>query len=269
MTSCLWQLAPFTPEYLPQAVRLSQQVSWPHRPQDWAMALAHSKGVVALENGRVVGTALVSLFGPVATLNMILVEAAMRGRGLGRQLMNAVIPGAADRELRLVATAQGLPLYQKMGFERAGHIQQFQGIVKGAEPEIPVSAGAGDLADLLRMDAAASGMARGDLLRAIASQGTVLRTEEGFAMIRRFGRGQVVGPIVAPDLPTARALLSGAAQQADGGFLRLDTGCPALGDLALLLGMDLAGGGTAMVRQARPRPQAKGRVFALVSQAFG
>ena len=64
-------LTAFTPAHLPQALRLSQQAGWPHRAEDWALTLSVSQGVVALDEGRVVGTALCSPFGPVASSSMV------------------------------------------------------------------------------------------------------------------------------------------------------------------------------------------------------
>lgn len=261
-------LAAFTPTHLPQALRLSQQAGWPHREQDWALTLSVSQGVVALEEGRVVGTALCSVFGPVANLNMIIVDETMRGRGLGRALMEAIIALAGDREMRLVATTDGLPLYEKLGFRAVGQIVQHQGIAIAATPELPVATGSpADLDRLALADRAASGMDRAPLLRTIAADGEVLLCNTGFALLRPFGRGRVVGPITAPDTATARALLAGAACRCEGTFLRADLRAgQGLEPLATTLGLAHAGGGTAMVRNPQtPVPT----THALISQALG
>lgn len=111
----------FQPDHLDAAVELSRQAGWPHRKEDWALVLSISNGFVALENGRVVGTAMATLLGDgCATVNMVIVDEAMRGRGLGRRLMDAAIGATEKRECRLVATADGLPLYQKNGLRRLG-----------------------------------------------------------------------------------------------------------------------------------------------------
>ncbi|MGH1354321.1 MAG: GNAT family N-acetyltransferase [Thalassovita sp.] len=264
------RLAEFTADHLPGAVRLSQQAQWPHRTQDWALTLSQSQGVVAIENDQVVGTALASLFGDVATLNMIIVDEALRGRKLGRKLMNAVIQIAGTCEMRLIATADGLPLYEKLGFKAIGEIQQFQGDAQAVAPEIPVEIGECDLDRLIEMDHAASGLERGDLLARIASVGTVFHCESGFAILRAFGRGQVLGPIVAADDRSARSLLAAAASHAMGGFLRIDTPSPELGEFVKTLGMAHVGGGTCMVLNPLSKaPDTKIRTFGLISQALG
>lgn len=264
------QLVPFEAAHLPGALALSQAAGWPHRTEDWALTLSVSQGVAAICGGRVMGTALCSLHGPVATLNMIIVDAALRGRGIGKQLMEGVIALAGTREMRLVATKEGKPLYQKLGFVETGAIIQVQGMAQVATPERPVTSGPCDPAPLAAMDHAASGMTRADLLARIAGQGTVLRTDGGFALLRAFGRGHVLGPVVARDAGAARALMAAGASQMAGRFLRMDLiGAQGLAAFAETLGLNDVGGGTAMVRAAQPRASSACQTHALISQALG
>ena len=122
-------LVAFGPEHLEAAVQLSRQAGWPHRLEDWQMAFILSKGAVAIEGGRVVGTVLTTSYeADCAAINMVIVDEAMRGRGLGRKLMDAALEIAGSRPLRLVATEQGLPLYEKLGFQKTGAIRQHQGV---------------------------------------------------------------------------------------------------------------------------------------------
>lgn len=264
------EITPFTEAHLPGALALSQAAGWPHRTEDWALGLTVSKGVVAIEARRVVATALCSFHGPVATLNMIIVDPSLRGRGLGRQVMEQIIALAGPREMRLVATDEGLPLYRKLGFAPTGRIVQRQGLARATRPELPVSVGAGTTDALAAMDKAASGMERAALLARIADMGVTLTTDGGFALVRPFGRGHVLGPVVARDIAAARALIAAAATHFDGRFLRIDL--PEERGLAAYvesLGLAPAGGGTAMVQAPRPRPASGFQTYALISQALG
>ena len=47
---------------------------------------------------------------------MIIVDESQRARGLGRHLTTAVMALAGERECRLTATSDGLPLYEKLFF---------------------------------------------------------------------------------------------------------------------------------------------------------
>lgn len=269
------ELVPFTKDHLEGAWRLSQEASWPHRVEDWALTLSVSKGVAVLRDGDVVGTSLCSLLGDVATLNMIVVDARMRGHGLGRLMMEKVIEIAGPRELRLVATKEGYPLYEKMGFVTSGHIKQHQGIVGPVTVTQSIrEAEKNDMPEIVRMDTAASGMSREKLLSSIAfedtSEGVALVADGGFAMLRRFGRGQVVGPVVANDKQTAKALICEAANRCEGTFLRIDL--PAeheLSGFVETLGLADAGGGICMKRAAQDRDPQDMKTYALVSQALG
>lgn len=261
----------FAPLHIDGAAALSSEAGWLHRPEDWALTLSVSTGFVALAGGRVVGTALCSNFGPVATLNMIIVARAFRGRGLGRRLMSHVIAAAGDREKRLVATVEGLPLYESLGFLPAGDILQHQGMARETMTRGTVElAGVPDIATLSAMDLVASGMHRPDLLARIAGKGEVLLAEGGFAMIRRFGRGHVVGPVVAAGPVTARDLIAAAVNRHAGGFLRIDMPeTTAQPEFCERLGLQAVGGGLAMLRDERSRPAAEIDTYALVSQALG
>lgn len=135
------RLAPFTSDHIDQAVMLSQAEKWPHRREDWDMLLDLSTGRVALEGDKVVGTTLRTDYGPeVSMMNMIIVGASHRGRGLGRRLMESMMEEVPGRELRLFATSDGLPLYEKLGFVAEGAISQCQGqITRARKPVTPVS----------------------------------------------------------------------------------------------------------------------------------
>ncbi len=264
------EIVPFADKYLQGAQALSRAEGWPHRAEDWALSLSVSQGVVAIARGRVVGTAFASMHGPVATMNLIIVDASVRGRGLGRQMMERIIALAGDREMRLVATEAGKPLYRKLGFQDDGQIVQLQGIAAAARPERTVHRGAVDPLVLAEMDFAASGMDRKALLTRIAKDGDTFWTEGGFALLRTFGRGHVLGPVVARDPAAARSLIAAGATRVAGQFLRIDV--PAeLGLMPFIESLGLRNSGicTAMVSAPRHRPPSDYKTHALVSQALG
>lgn len=268
----------FGPEHLDGAFLLSQQAQWPHRKEDWAFVLCLSKGFVAIEEGRVVGTAMATLYGDTcATINMVIVDASMRGRGLGRQLMTMALKAAEGRECRLVATQDGLPLYEKLGFIASGEIVQHQGIVQdGALNTADVAWADEDIAEpLALLDTQAFGADRANLLDQLAEAGrfAVLRQAgaiTGFVALRPFGRGEVAGPVVATNENDAKALLSFVFAAKAGSFLRVDTTVAT--NLAPWLtqhGLVHVGGGVPMRRNAAPATPSIVKTYALASQALG
>ena len=270
-------LVELTPDHLDGALALSQQAQWPHRIEDWAMGLALSKGVVAVHKGRVLGTAMATLYeDDVATINMVIVDEAMRGLGIGKRLMDFALNAASGRECRLVATQDGLPLYQKLGFRETHHIVQHQGLISSIPPSDGVEwANASDVTECRSLDHAACGMDRRDLITYLANNGrlAVIRRDgrlAGFGAIRHFGRGEVVGPVVAENAADARLLLSFLFTGKEGQFLRVDTSEKSgLASWLTELGLVHVGGGIGMVRNDKPRDTANVQTFVLASQALG
>lgn len=278
MQAGLIDIQTFQPHHLDAAVALSQKEKWPHRKDDWKMVLSFSKGFVALEDERVVGTAVASLLGErCATINMVIVDDTMRGRGLGRQLMQSAISAAGDRECRLIATADGLPLYEKLGFVACGEIRQHQGFPVAAEkPGCVAWATDIDPAALAALDAQAFGTDRTMLFAALAQTARFAVISDkgeirGFAALRRFGRGEVIGPVVAQDTDIAKNLIAFILSERPGAFLRIDT--PAATGLGpwlesqKLAHVDV---GIAMRRADTAMPASTSfKTFALTSQALG
>lgn len=273
------QLERFLPVHVEGALALSRQAKWPHRNADWQLALALSQGIVAIESGRVVGTILMTPYGEdCATINMVIVDEAMRGRGLGRRLMNAALALGGARPLRLIATSDGLPLYRKLGFVEQGEIVQHQGEIattfSGATAD---TATPGDMPGIRVLDREAFGADRTSLLDAlegIASFAVIRRDGrvEAYAALRAFGRGHVVGPVVAGNADDAKTLVAGlAARLPENAFLRVDTPeNSGLGDWLAAKGLAHVGGGIVMHRPAAPQQEPRtARIYALANQALG
>jgi len=279
MTTTL-TFAPFEPAHLVAAHVLSQAVGWPHRTEDWAMLLDLGRGVVALDGDSVVGTAFAANFGAdVSATFMIIVSATHQGRGIGRKLMQETLPATGC--CRLVATAEGLPLYEKLGFKVTGQTLQLQGLLSAfpanslaEDPPMPIrKALPEDLMSLIALENGDFGGDRGKLMHWLFENGIVFIAQNadgqinGYSARRSFGRGQVIGPVVAPDAQTAKALILAAADGQDGQFIRLDTD-EAAGLVAWIegLGLTSVGVGHAMQRGIGPAPHDR---FALFSQALG
>ena len=273
------ELLAIEPAHLEGAVALSRQAQWPHRLEDWRMALAISDGIVAIENGsRIVGTVLVTPYkDDAAAINMVIVDKAQRGRGLGRKLLEAAMQLAGARPLRLVATEEGLPLYEKLGFVATGTVLQHAGIVgQLTAPTHVEPVRASDLPAIVALDRQAFGADREGLIASIAKVGrfVVLRRDNavvGFAALRAFGLGEVIGPVVAQSLDEAKALISYFIAERPGAFLRVDTAAATgLGPWLAAVGLVQVTCGIAMQRPpvATPHHQ-RVSTFALANQAFG
>ncbi|WP_172327556.1 GNAT family N-acetyltransferase [Mangrovicoccus sp. HB161399] len=256
-------LGAFGPAHLPAALALSEAEGWPHRAADWELALGLSEGVAALAEGRLVGCGLLTRFGTAGRVSMILVDRRHRGRGIGRAILGALADLAGDLPLGLCATPAGAPLYARFGFRAAGQVGQWQGI---AQPR-PAAVVRGLPAQAAALDRAATGTDRQGLLAALAERGQFLAAPGGYAVLRSFGRGRMLGPVVAGGRDAAVSLLRQGAALSAGGFLRVDVPehCGLEDELAAA-GLRCAGTGLAMARGAVPPAEG---LWGLASQGFG
>ena len=260
---------------------LAQQMSWPHRPEDCAQLLALGDGIAAVDpTGPTVGVGLRWSFGhDVGTIGLVLVAPERQGRGIGRALMKALIADSGSRALMLNATAEGLPLYEKLGFISTGFVRQHQGRVSvlPPAPDIPLRrAVPSDRAALCALDAAVFGADRSALIGSLLASGDAWLIDHagqpaGFATLRAFGRGMIIGPVVASNEDEAIALVAAAAKAAPPGVLRADIPAEAEGLAAWLTaaGLPAIDTVTVMLRGSWPATWQGLQRYGLALQAWG
>ncbi|MGA0609694.1 GNAT family N-acetyltransferase [Caldimonas sp. KR1-144] len=268
---------------LEAAHALSAELRWPHRPADWEQVFRFAEGLVAERDGEIVATGLRWRFGDRhATIGLVIVAPACQGRRIGHRLMTALLEGLEDHTVLLHATPEGRGLYERLGFARTGELRQHQGTALPA-PLVALDpgwrlrpAGHNDAQALRFLDAAARGMPRDalvDELFASAEATVVLDHEEqprGFAMLRRFGRGHAIGPVVAPDAQSAKALIAHLAGLSAGRFVRIDIDFDSgLAEWLEDLGLLRVDAPTTMVRGAPLAVSPQVRLFAIATQAVG
>ena len=273
-------LLPFAKEHLEGALRLSQEMSWPYRLEDWAIALELGQGFVLRDSaGTVIATAAWWAYGEDhASAGMIIVAKAAQGRGYGARLMDSLLAAAQPRTITLNSTAEGLALYERRGFVRIGDIQQYQG-VPHERPQAPAASlvramAASDVEAVARLDRLATGWARRRMLDRLiqAGDGHVLvrdREPRGYAISRLFGRGHVIGPVVAESATDARTLIEAALARLGRVFVRVDTSATSqLGGWLEGIGLQQVGDATTMVKGPQISPAGPARTFALANQSF-
>jgi GNAT superfamily N-acetyltransferase len=263
---------------------LAQRMSWPHRLEDCATLFELGNGAVAVdEKGETVGVGMRWTFGrDTGTVGMVLVAPERQGKGIGRALMTTLISELAPRALLLNATAEGLGLYEKLGFVPTGLVRQHQSpwwlaSATPPAPTIPVRrAVPADHASLCALDAAAFGADRSALIARLLAAGEAWLVERsgrpaGFAALRTFGRGRMIGPVVAASEDLAIALVSAAARAVPPGLLRIDVPAHAdrLGSWLAAAGLPSVDIVTAMVRGNWPATQKELQRFGLALQALG
>lgn len=275
---------PLTDTDLPRLHELTVGVGWPHRTEDLRMLMTLAQGYVACDEiGRVSGSALWFPMGDhAASVGMVITTPRMQSRGAGRWLMDLVLRDAGDREIVLNATPQGVRLYEQLGFQtcQIGHQRQGEALAPPPLPPLPGltlrAMAPEDSPAILRLDRAATGHPRDAALHEILphSEGVVLLDATGgivgHALLRTFGRGQLIGPLAARNDAEAIALASSLIAAHTGQFLRIDT-LMLEGPFADFLdhcGMPVASTMTHMWLNRRLREPTGPRNYAMISQAL-
>lgn len=276
----LAELLEFEPRHVPGALKLSQEMGWPYRQEDWAFAAEVGKGLVIERAGAVIGTAMYWTYGPdFASVGMIIVTAAEQGAGHGSRLFGRLLEAAGGRSVLLNSTEEGLALYRRNGFAACGTVLQYQGLPVEADASSARDdirpATAGDLSAVQAFDERATGLLRPAMIAALAKVGSVAvidrgATLAGYSIARRFGRGHVVGPVAAESAEDARQLILAQLAELSGQFVRIDVHAEhGLGDWLDSLGLRRVSDATFMVNGRRPVPDGAARTYALANQSFG
>ena len=214
------------------------------------------------------------------SLGMIIVSPEHQGKGIGRELMNLVLEELGDRCTLLIATPAGQPLYERLGFAATGAIHQHQGTM-AAVASVALAAGErirlvepGDIAKIVELANRATGMSRDAVLKQLLSmaEGAVLERHgelAGFSIMRRFGRGHAIGPVVASDSEGAKALIAHWSDAYAGSFVRIDvTASSGLGAWLADAGLLQVDTGVTMARNGAPPQDEAVKQFAIVNQAL-
>lgn len=274
------ELMKFETRHVPGALKLSQEMVWPYRRQDWEFAAMVGQGLVLERAGEVIGTAMWWNYGHAyATAGMIIVTASAQGGGYGSRLFNGLLEATDGRDVLLNSTEDGLTLYKRRGFIAWGTVLQHQGsltvaVTADARDGIR-QATVSDLPAIQAFDERATGMSRSSMVAALADVGNVVVIERaggvaGYAIARRFGRGYVVGPCAAESAQDARLLILAQLAKLKGQFVRIDVYAEyGMSDWLESLGLERVGYATAMVKGRRPVSDVPARMYALANQSFG
>jgi len=217
-----WVIRPLHRAELEQGWRLAQAAGWNQPLEDWLVmqTLWPETILGAIRNGQVVGTTVLAVYDRTqAWVAMVLVDPHFRRMGIASALVQRAIelapPGS---RIGLDATPDGREVYYRLGFRSIGVRRRMAIAAAPSETEAlggvrPMTAA--DLPAVAACDEIAFGASRLPLLRQlhaarpsygfVADQGGTLK---GFVLGRSGLLAEHVGPLVADDLSTARALAS-------------------------------------------------------------
>jgi ribosomal protein S18 acetylase RimI-like enzyme len=215
---------------------LSITVGWPHRTKDWDLLRRAGHGIVAIDGiGRVFGSAMWFPHGDdFATIGLVITTPRTQAQGTGRWLMEQVLERCGNRNLSLNSTHAADNLYVSLGFTKEATVYQRQGEVAPTIPALPALDGElstlsnDKLEEITALDTRAFGTNRGKLLALLSENAAICTLRRGgeivgYSMCREFGRGHVIGPIVARNDHDAIHLTAVHLKDLTGRFARVDT----------------------------------------------
>jgi GNAT superfamily N-acetyltransferase len=204
------QIRPMTRGDVALGMRLKAQAGWNQLEADWLrlLDLQPNGAFVAELGGCPAGTAVTCIFGPVAWVAMVLVDQALRQRGIGRTLMEhalTFLDSAGVRTVRLDATPLGRPLYEKLGFVPDYTLTRFEGAAPRVQAPPSVCPLARDhLEGVLDLDRAVTGTDRARLILRLLDEAPdearVVESPtgvEGYLVTRPGSRARFIGPCLA------------------------------------------------------------------------
>ncbi|MYR93168.1 GNAT family N-acetyltransferase [Streptomyces sp. SID8374] len=215
---------------------LSEDRGWPRDEHRWGLLLSAGTGYgIDDPDGKGLAAACVVMsYGPrLAAVGMLLVAGRHARQGIARRLMRHVMEEVGPTPLALYATPEGQPLYEKLGFAQVGRTERVLGRFRAedggaASPAVARGsaattrpAAADDLQAMVRLDLPVFGIDRTHLIARLPAFSDRLQVAEengeltGYAALWPSGDAHVVGPLVARDTATAKALVTALAATTD------------------------------------------------------
>lgn len=216
-----------TPSDIPAGMRLKEIAGWNQTEADWKRFLdASPQGCfVAEADNKICGTVATIVFeNRFAWIGMVLVDPEYRSRGIGTALLERAIEHLDSLKiptLKLDATPQGKPLYEKLGFVSEYEIERWV-LRRGpaAQPARDWPQGSQTLAEhlfaaVLKADQPIFGANRSFLLRSLDQHApgfTLAVSTDGqlrsYALGRRGTIADHLGPWMAKDKDAAHEVLN-------------------------------------------------------------
>jgi predicted GNAT family N-acyltransferase len=199
------------------ALELSEQAGWNQTGDDWRMLIDLApEGCLAIEvNGELAATTTLLCYGRrLAWIGMVLTRKSYRGRGFARRLLTQALSLAdqtAIETVKLDATDQGQPLYEKMGFRSEQAVERWTKPATGHVTKATICAGEHPTENWRAADHRAFGADRSELLARLAQREQPPFVIDASYWLTRAGRiSHYLGPSVCDAPRTARALIERA-----------------------------------------------------------
>lgn len=209
-------------------------VGWNQTIRDWKRLLAcEPRGCFIAEwDGAPVGTATTTRYGAeLAWIGMLLVNPDVRGRGVGRALLEHCLDHLrGTRCVKLDATPLGKTLYDKLGFQVEWPLTRWEGKDRNDalpaalhDPKVILPWDRASLSKINSLDSRVFGVCRTAMLDRLAAESSVAleaATESGglngYGLLRAGSKASYLGPVVAETSAVGGALIGALLDQEKG-----------------------------------------------------
>ncbi|WP_242224180.1 GNAT family N-acetyltransferase [Bacillus cereus group sp. BfR-BA-01380] len=281
------QIYKFCKEDIPKLIALSASIGWDYDENEinTIMSVGTIYGHKTNQGEIISSAALIPYGNNLASIGMVIVNENYRGYGLGKKLTQACINAVSNKiTIMLVATKEGYPLYEKIGFQSVTCIHKllndnnhsFYPIEKNHDYDIlPLTDS--HFTDVCELDRRAVGADRKLFLKSRmkqAKQGVVVRAKTGdvigYGLSIQGPIHLVLGPIVARNHDVATHIIHHLATGYKG-KLRIDVpdGQSSFVTYLEQCGFKKVNQPPVMIKNAITLPRRNHTLYSLASQAFG
>jgi len=211
---------------------LSNAEGWNQTENDWKRLAKNPQNIcrVAEQDNRIVGTATaINYANDVAWIGMVLVDKALRGKGISKMLLTDLINKLGScRSVKLDATPAGQPVYEKYGFKDEYIIYRMtnlspEGSGSREDTDGPQPVRLTDVSDIASLDHSVFGAERfyllNSLLNEFPAKAWMVKQDgriTGYALGRQGVRYHQIGPVFADEFVVARSLIAKALSDLQG-----------------------------------------------------
>jgi GNAT superfamily N-acetyltransferase len=205
------------------ALELSAEAGWNQTAEDWCTLLELSvDGCLVIEvDGELASTTTLLCYGQrLAWIGMVLTRIRYRGRGFARRLLTHALRLADEMHIETVkldATDQGQPLYEKLGFRCEQSVERWWRPGAGGVVDECAEGHETSEDDWRALDVRAFGADRTALLAHLASRNPPLTLGTSYLFSRPGRVSSYLGPCASEAPETARALMERALKTPAGG----------------------------------------------------
>ncbi len=213
---------------IPAAMGLKRAAGWNQTEEDWRrlLALEPNGCFAAVKGGRLVGTTTTTTYGKdLAWIGMVLVDPHERRQGIAMRLMNVALDYLNDKvaTVKLDATAQGEPVYKRLGFRVESKLERWIGTTNAPNAEPPKAVDHDAIRELLALDRVAFNADRSHLIEKLIHDACVTPVLlSGYALARRGSNAAYVGPVIAKAPQDIDSLLNQIFSQLPGRRVYID-----------------------------------------------